>query len=70
MSDTLTKEPRVLGACPFCGADPHLHHGHGDITFVLCDSCGAVVSFRPNIKGSAAIGAYNRRVTDITGVPQ
>lgn len=61
--------PTVLGACPFCGSDPQLHHGHGDITYILCEKCGAVVSFRPNLKGSSAVAAYNKRVMDISGVP-
>jgi len=47
--------------CPFCGgAGPQLEHQHG-ITFVLCDGCGAVVSFRPNVTGRAAIAAYAKR---------
>lgn len=54
--------------CPFCGGTPVLHHGHADITYVLCDACGAVVSFRPNLKGQDAVRAWNRRAAD-DGVP-
>ena len=54
--------------CPFCG-NPNVvvHHGVPNITMLLCGDdvgnggCGAVVSFRPCLLGSAAITAYNRR---------
>jgi Lar family restriction alleviation protein len=56
-----TKETK-LDRCPFCGSgEAYLHHGHADITYVCCDVCGAIVSFRPNLKGGAARDAWNRR---------
>jgi hypothetical protein len=47
--------------CPHCGGVPELHQGHADITYVLCHDCGAVTSFRPNLKGRATVEAWNRR---------
>lgn len=47
--------------CPFCDGEITLQQGHANITFFLCDRCGAVTSFRPNLKGSAALAAWNRR---------
>jgi hypothetical protein len=47
--------------CPRCGGVPELHQGHADITYVLCHDCGAVTSFRPNLKGRATVEAWNRR---------
>lgn len=49
--------------CPFCGGAVSLHQGHADITYIGCDDgCGAVVSFRPHLKGTAAIEKWNTRV--------
>lgn len=47
--------------CPFCGESPILHQGYGDITYFLCDSCGSISSFRPNLKGEEAIKKWNER---------
>lgn len=58
----------TLKPCPFCGGAPLMHHGHGDITYITCDQCGAVVSFRPNFKGSAAVAAWNERAAQETGL--
>lgn len=61
-----------MRGCPFCGnADVEVHQGPQNITFLLCGDehgrggCGAVVSFRPNLTGSAAIAAYDRRVAQV-----
>jgi transcription elongation factor Elf1 len=51
--------------CPFCGHVPYLDHGPNDITYIICDGCGAIVSFRPKLKGSAALEAYAKRATEI-----
>ena len=55
----------ALLPCPFCGGVVEMHHPKGgaynDITYLLCDSCGAVCSFRPNLKGSKAMAAWNCR---------
>ncbi len=61
-SETLSKVG-VLKPCPFCDRTPRLHHGSAgaDITYVLCDGCGAVVSFRPHLKGESTILAWNTR---------
>lgn len=56
---------RELLPCPFCGGVPILHHGHADITYLLCDACGAVASFRPNLKGQDTVRAWNRRAAEI-----
>lgn len=60
-----------LKPCPFCGGTrTAIHRGgpDGDISFITCgqldsglDGCGAVVSFRPNSTGQAAVSAWNRR---------
>jgi Lar family restriction alleviation protein len=54
-----------LKPCPFCGGEVQLDHPTDprakNITFILCDGCGAVTSFLPNLTGSKAIQAYNRR---------
>lgn len=51
-----------LSPCPFCGGAPLLHHSdHTDITYVLCDGCGAVVSFRPRKQGAETVEAWNCR---------
>lgn len=58
---------RALAGCAFCGGKQLEMHHNGSITFMLCGDewarggCGAVVSFRPNLAGSAAIAAWNRR---------
>lgn len=55
--------------CPFCGCDVALHQGHGDITYFLCeDGCKAIVSFRPNLKGTAAIQRWNDRSVEAVAV--
>ena len=63
-----TNGPVRLKPCPFCGGVVFLHHGHNDLAFITCgqrhdgsDGCGAVVSFRPNLKGNAAAEAWNKR---------
>ena len=62
-----------LCACPFCG-NPlvQVHHNtQVNITYLLCGDdygrggCGAVVSFRPNLTGRAAMDAYNRRAAAV-----
>lgn len=50
-----------LKDCPFCGMRPTAHHGHGDITYIGCEYCGAICSFAPMKKGSEAFEAYNKR---------
>ena len=63
-----TNGPVQLLPCPFCGGRVFLHHGHNGIAFITCgqrddgaDGCGAVVSFRPNMQGSAAATKWNKR---------
>jgi tRNA(Arg) A34 adenosine deaminase TadA len=54
--------PNLLSPCPFCRGAVTMHQGHADITYFCCDDgCGAVVSFRPNLKGSPAIAKWNTR---------
>lgn len=59
---------QVLPLCPFCGGVVHLHTGHAGMTFFTCgqrdngsDGCGAVVSFRPDLRGNAARTAWRKR---------
>lgn len=51
--------------CPFCGGktklDHPFHQGLQPVTFVLCDDCGACVSFRPNLIGKKTVEAWNKR---------
>lgn len=61
-----------LRPCPFCGNPTvQVHYGKPDVTFLLCGDdygrggCGAVVSFRPNLTGRAAMDAYNRRAAAV-----
>lgn len=65
-----TNDPVQLLPCPFCGGRVFLHHGYNGIAFITCgqrddgsDGCGAAVSFRPNVQGSAAAAAWNKRPT-------
>ncbi len=49
-------------SCPFCGsADVLAVQGYADITYISCGGCGALVSFRPALKGDKAIRKYNTR---------
>lgn len=58
----------MLG-CPFCGGKVFIHTGYQNLSFITCgqrddgsDGCGAVVSFRPDLRGNAARNAWNKRV--------
>jgi len=64
------QEPFVMLPCPFCKTKVHLHAGHQGMNFITCgqrddgsDGCGAIVSFRPDLRGNAARSAFNRRAT-------
>lgn len=50
-----------LKPCPFCGGECETHDGHADITYITCEGCGMVLSFRPYLKGGKAREAFNRR---------
>ena len=55
--------PRALLPCPFCG-DHRTYAQSGQVfdqTYLMCDNCGAVTSFRPKKKHAEAIAAYNCR---------
>lgn len=60
-------ELNPLKPCPFCGGRSVLQQGDdprtGHITFVLCNACGAVTSFRPNKVGRVVVELYNKRAT-------
>lgn len=53
----------ALAPCPFCGGPVGTHEGHADITYITCDGCGVVASFRPHLKGRKAVEAWNRRAS-------
>lgn len=49
-------------ACPFCGMpDVKVEMRYG-INYVLCDGCGAVVSFRGHEGKDQTIGCWNKRM--------
>lgn len=57
-----------LKNCPFCGGKIHHHQGYQEISYFLCGlegpengACGAIISFRPNLRGEAAIQKYQTR---------
>ena len=57
----MTADTKLL-PCPFCGGAVDKHDGHADITYVGCNNgCGAVVSFRPHLKGGKTVAAWNTR---------
>lgn len=49
-----------LKSCPFCGGKVTLCFGFG-MSNMLCDKCGAVVSFRGKEARNKTISAWNRR---------
>jgi hypothetical protein len=63
--DSQVTGPVELAACPFCGGECYQQDGRvpqaGDITYTLCDGCGAITSFRPRAHGKEAEAAWNRR---------
>lgn len=61
-------EHAALAPCPFCKNAVHIHTGHQGIRFITCgqrddgsDGCGAIVSFRPDLRGDALRRAWDRR---------
>jgi transcription elongation factor Elf1 len=55
---------KIKRKCPFCGGLPIVHSGIGGVTFVLCEKCGAVVSFRGRETYNATVDTYNTRVAE------
>ena len=50
-------------SCPFCAsADVMTHVAHNNITYVLCDGCGAVVSFRARAQPDETVRLYRSRL--------
>lgn len=52
--------------CPFCGRTPRPKVGHQRITYIICDGCGAVVSFAkpeagPPYATAHALDKFNTR---------
>lgn len=75
-AESAVHERLVMLPCPFCARKAYIHVGHRGMNFFLCgalddgsDGCGAVVSFRPDHRGSSAIQAWNKRTTFITKEP-
>lgn len=50
-----------LKACPFCKSPDLTVRQNNNITFVVCEPCGAVVSFHGNESLEATRSAWNRR---------
>lgn len=50
-----------LEPCPFCGNQPIVYAGDLQIHMVLCDKCGATVSFQGNEERDKTITRWNRR---------
>ncbi|MDL2293196.1 hypothetical protein LJC60_01035 [Ruminococcaceae bacterium OttesenSCG-928-D13] len=49
--------------CLFCGAGLEGHLGVGNVYYILCGECGAVVSFRGAEPKSKALEAYRKAGT-------
>jgi Lar family restriction alleviation protein len=62
----MSEQRPKLKPCPFCGSD-HLTVKQNlqlnGMTFITCDSCGLVASFRGNKRGKKTISSWNQRVT-------
>lgn len=54
-----------LRGCRTCGGKTQIDENRG-ITFVLCDGCGEVTSFREHEGREETIRLYNTRATDVT----
>lgn len=50
-----------LKPCPFCGCECHIIIGFSGIAGIVCDRCGAFVSFMGSEKQKEAVKAWNRR---------
>ncbi len=48
-----------LNSCPFCGGKVTLEKGLRGSRYILCDGCGAMVWFMPEVRDVPA--AFNRR---------
>lgn len=66
---TSATTPIAMLPCPFCKRTVHMHCGHEGMNFITCgqrddgsDGCGAIVSFRPNLRGNEARKAWNKRL--------
>lgn len=49
-----------LKKCPFCGNEK-IEFGGYIVPFILCDKCGAIVSFYGKEKIEQAVQAWNKR---------
>jgi len=64
MSVKLKKD---LKPCPFCGGraymfhNPRLFPGFGSLPMIVCDDCGATVSFGGHESENETVECFNRR---------
>lgn len=55
----------ILKPCPFCGGNVYLVSGVAmGIAMIVCDHCGATVSFLGREFGTSAADAYNKRLNN------
>lgn len=62
---------KKLKHCPFCGGEVRMELGPGGLHYIICDNCGAIVSFcDPKLQRREVpdvSSAYNSRVGDRDG---
>ena len=63
------KDEKKLLPCPFCDSYNVKVHTNNGMAFVLCNHCGAVVSFRANEPKQNTVAMWNGRQPYIIGQP-